>query len=92
MISRNFAAAKAKPGSAGLPLPGMDLLILDDNGKALSTGEMGNLVIRKVPIFPILDHNSLISTIAVSPKVRDYVLQEKKLTFSQFYHDIVAGS
>jgi acetyl-CoA synthetase len=36
-----------KPGSVGKPLPGIDVAVVDDNGKEVKTGETGNLVIRK---------------------------------------------
>jgi acetyl-CoA synthetase len=40
-------ASPLKPGSAGLPLPGIDAEVLDDKGEPARTGEKGLLVIRK---------------------------------------------
>lgn len=36
-----------KPGSATLPLPGIDADVVDDSGNAVATGEKGYLVIKK---------------------------------------------
>jgi propionyl-CoA synthetase len=38
-------ALQIKPGSAGKPLPGFDVRIVDDDGKELKQGEMGNIVL-----------------------------------------------
>ncbi|KAK6503711.1 hypothetical protein TWF481_008715 [Arthrobotrys musiformis] len=40
-----------KPGSAGKPLPGWDVRIVDDDGKEVGAGVMGNIVI-KTPLGP----------------------------------------
>lgn len=40
-----------KPGSAGKAMPGFDVRVVDDNGKELGRGEMGNIVM-KVPLAP----------------------------------------
>ncbi|KAM0752423.1 acetyl-CoA synthetase-like protein [Meredithblackwellia eburnea MCA 4105] len=44
-LSSAFPPLAPKPGSAGLPLPGMDLRIVDDDGKEVKRGEMGNIVL-----------------------------------------------
>lgn len=36
-----------KPGSATLPIPGIDMAVVDENGDEIATGTKGNLVIRK---------------------------------------------
>jgi len=36
-----------KPGSAGLPLPGIDAMVIGENGKPSPTGEKGYLVINR---------------------------------------------
>lgn len=40
-----------RPGSAGLAMPGMDVRIVNDDGKEVKQGEMGSLVI-KTPLAP----------------------------------------
>ncbi|HUF93754.1 MAG TPA: AMP-binding protein, partial [Candidatus Limnocylindria bacterium] len=42
----NRVGAPVKPGSMGRPLPGYEVAVLDDEGKARATGEPGHLVIR----------------------------------------------
>eukprot|EP01067_Filipodium_phascolosomae_P004887 Filipodium_phascolosomae@DN2868_c0_g2_i1.p1 len=39
-------AIDAKEGSCGQPVPGWDLLIVDEEGKELKSGEMGSMVVR----------------------------------------------
>lgn len=40
-----------KPGSAGKPMPGFDVRIVDDKGKEVERGQMGNIVLA-VPLAP----------------------------------------
>ncbi|ROT37715.1 AMP-binding enzyme [Sodiomyces alkalinus F11] len=40
-----------KPGSAGKPMPGFDVRVVDDNGKELPRGETGNIVMG-LPLAP----------------------------------------
>lgn len=47
MLNSAFPAIKPRPGSAGLPLPGMDLQIVDDDGNPIKVGEMGNIVLAQ---------------------------------------------
>lgn len=51
MLSSALSPLPARPGSAGLPLPGMNVKIVDDHGKECKAGEMGNLVLAK-PLAP----------------------------------------
>lgn len=51
MINNTFSPLESRPGSAGLPMAGMDVAIVDDDGKEVVQGEMGNLVLRK-PLAP----------------------------------------
>ena len=40
-----------KPGSAGKPTPGFDVRIVDDDGKEVAKGNMGNIVMG-IPLAP----------------------------------------
>lgn len=40
-----------RPGSAGLPMPGFDVRIVDDDGNEVPTGTMGNIVMA-IPLAP----------------------------------------
>lgn len=51
MLGSGWSPLTARPGSAGLPQPGMDVTIVDDEGKEVKQGEMGNLVLRR-PLAP----------------------------------------
>lgn len=51
MLSSAFGPLPARPGSAGLPMPGMDVRIVDDDGRELPRGKMGNLVLA-TPLGP----------------------------------------
>lgn len=42
---------RMKPGSAGKPMPGFDVKIVDDEGKDVETGKMGNIVLG-IPLAP----------------------------------------
>ena len=44
-------ALKIKPGSAGKPAPGFNVHIVDDEGKDVAKGEMGNIVMG-LPLAP----------------------------------------
>ena len=44
-------ALRIKPGSAGKPMPGFDVRIVDDFGKEVSKGTMGNIVLG-IPLAP----------------------------------------
>lgn len=50
-LSASYPPLRPRPGSAGLPVPGMDLLIVDDEGKEVKKGDMGNIVLRE-PLAP----------------------------------------
>jgi acetyl-CoA synthetase len=47
MISALPFATPLKPGSATLPLPGIDVAVLDEHGKEVGVNEGGHLVVRK---------------------------------------------
>lgn len=42
---------KIKPGSAGKPMPGFNVRVVDDDGKEITNGEMGNIVLG-IPLAP----------------------------------------
>ena len=44
-------ALPIKPGSAGKPMPGFDVRIVDDEGKEVGQGKMGNIVLA-IPLGP----------------------------------------
>lgn len=46
-LNSAFSPLTPRPGSAGLPLPGMDLRIVDDEGKPVKQGDMGNIVLAQ---------------------------------------------
>jgi len=41
-----------KAGTVGLPLPGVEVRIVDDSGKTLATGEIGNIQVHGPNVFP----------------------------------------
>ncbi|MFV9510281.1 acetate--CoA ligase [Tepidibacillus sp. LV47] len=45
-ICANFRSVPIRPGSMGKPIPGVQVAILDDQGKELPPYEMGNLAIK----------------------------------------------
>ncbi|MSQ26053.1 MAG: acetate--CoA ligase [Dehalococcoidia bacterium] len=42
----NYAEAPIKPGSMGRPIPGVEVAIVDDKGKTVSPGTVGNLAVK----------------------------------------------
>jgi propionyl-CoA synthetase len=46
-LNTAFPPLAPRPGSAGLPLPGMDVRIVDDEGNLVKRGEMGNIVLAQ---------------------------------------------
>jgi propionyl-CoA synthetase len=48
---RNHPPPKIKPGSAGKAMPGFDVRVVDDQGKEVPRGEMGNIVLA-LPLAP----------------------------------------
>jgi len=41
-----------KPGSIGIPIPGLEVRIVDDNGAGLPAGEIGELLVRGKNVMP----------------------------------------
>jgi long-chain acyl-CoA synthetase len=46
LVSFNPLDDRAKPGSIGIPVPGCDVALVDDDGKMVATGEPGELIVR----------------------------------------------
>lgn len=51
MNTSNPLDGERKPGTVGPPLPGVDVRIVDDEGNALPTDEIGNLQVRGPNVF-----------------------------------------
>lgn len=49
--TRDVKPLGIKPGSAGKPMPGFDIRIVDDEGKEVEKGKMGNIVLA-MPLAP----------------------------------------
>ena len=49
----NYRAMEVRPGSMGRPVPGYDVTIVDDDGEPVKAGEVGNVVVRCLPVRPI---------------------------------------
>ncbi len=45
-IVANYPGVPIRPGSMGLPVPGMDVNIIDDDGNILPDGEVGHIAVR----------------------------------------------
>lgn len=46
-LNKAFPPLAPRPGAAGLPLPGMDVRIVDDEGIEVEKGTMGNIVLAQ---------------------------------------------
>ena len=51
MNTSNPLNGERKPGTVGLPLPGVSVRVVDDNNTALPVGEIGNLQVRGENVF-----------------------------------------
>ncbi|KAI0601255.1 AMP-binding enzyme [Biscogniauxia sp. FL1348] len=51
ILTRSYKPLPVKPGSAGKPMPGFDVRIVDDNGNEVSRNRMGNIVMA-FPLAP----------------------------------------
>lgn len=49
----NYRAMEVRPGSMGRPVPGYDVTIVDDDGRPVESGEVGNIVVRCQPERPV---------------------------------------
>jgi long-chain acyl-CoA synthetase len=46
IVSFNPIDDRAKPGSIGMPVPGTDVLLVDDDGKPVPVGQPGELIVK----------------------------------------------
>lgn len=51
IVSSNPIDGERRPGAIGLPLPGLDTRVVDDEGNTLGTGEPGALLVRGPCVF-----------------------------------------
>lgn len=52
VVATHRKSMPIKPGSVGVPLPGVEIKIVDDQGNELPTGEVGELIVRGDNITP----------------------------------------
>jgi acyl-coenzyme A synthetase/AMP-(fatty) acid ligase len=52
-IVANYRSMPVRPGSMGLPVPGWDVSVVDDDGGAVEAGQVANVVVRVSPQRPI---------------------------------------
>lgn len=52
VVSAHRRDLEHKPGSVGVPIPGVEVRIVDDNGRELPTGEVGELIVRGDNVTP----------------------------------------
>ncbi len=48
-VVANYRAVEVRPGSMGMPTPGYDVDVVDDDGRPVAVGEVGNIVVRTEP-------------------------------------------
>ena len=53
LMAATFPGMQHKPGSMGVACPGFDLAIVDDDGRELPAGEVGQIAVRTSPVRPI---------------------------------------
>jgi acetyl-CoA synthetase len=49
----NYRSVEVRPGSMGRPVPGYDVSVVDDDGRPIPHGEVGNIVVRCQPDRPV---------------------------------------
>ncbi len=53
LLCANFPGVPVKPGSMGLPAPGIDLQVIDDDGQVVPDGSEGDIAVRVKPERPL---------------------------------------
>lgn len=53
LLCGNFPGVDVKPGSMGLPTPGIDLDVVDDDGRRLPPGKEGDVAVKVEPDRPV---------------------------------------
>jgi acetyl-CoA synthetase/medium-chain acyl-CoA synthetase len=53
LLCANFPGVEVKPGSMGLPTPGIDLAVVDEAGQQLPAGREGQIAVRVEPERPL---------------------------------------
>ena len=78
-LSPDYLPLRPRPGAAGMPLPGMDVRVVDDKGNELPRGEMGNVVLAPVRNFRHLSpYLCLNLDVAIGPYCSVVTLDERK--------------
>jgi acyl-coenzyme A synthetase/AMP-(fatty) acid ligase len=49
----NYRAVPVRPGSMGRPVPGWDVVVVDDDGNDIEAGAVGNIAVRVEPVRPV---------------------------------------
>ena len=49
----NYRAMEVRPGAMGRPVPGYDVSVVDDDGRPVAPGQVGNIVVRYEPDHPV---------------------------------------
>jgi acetyl-CoA synthetase/medium-chain acyl-CoA synthetase len=49
LLIGNFPGNPVRPGSMGLPMPGHELAVIDESGRVLPAGEVGDVALRGAP-------------------------------------------
>ena len=49
LLVANFPASRVRPGSMGLPMPGIDVEVIDERGEPMPPGEVGDIAVHGQP-------------------------------------------
>ena len=53
LVVGNYRSVPVRPGSMGLPMPGWDVTVVDDEGGPVDAGQVANVVVRFSPERPV---------------------------------------